>query len=101
VYEDATGDADWEYRRGLIRSQGYGARTVAENLRRLIDIHEQIAAGTERSKERDDVRGRKIIRDYREANTQAPDDGFVKETWERSRNIKSAMEDLIRELTVS
>lgn len=101
ICEDATGDTDWEYRRGLIRSEGYGARTVAENLARLIDIHEQIAAGTERSKERDDIRGRKIIRDYREANTQAPDDGFVKETWERSRRIKAEMNALILKLAGS
>ena len=98
IYTDATGDADWEYRRGLTRSEGFGARSVAENLERLIDIHEQIAAGTERAKERDDIRGKKIIRDYAEANTQAPDDGFVKETWERSRRVKAEVKALALKL---
>jgi NDP-sugar pyrophosphorylase family protein len=98
VYEHATGDSDWEYRRGLINSEGYGKRTVAENLRRLADIHERIASDTERAKERDDIRGKKIIRDYAEANTQAADDGFVRETWERSRRVKAEMNTLVLKL---
>ncbi|MDD4856994.1 MAG: DUF4954 family protein [Candidatus Krumholzibacteria bacterium] len=101
IYDDATGDADWECRRGLIDSEGYGRRSVAENLRRLADIHERIARDTERAKERDDIRGKKIIRDYAYANTQAPDDGFVKETWERSRRVKSEMNALVLKLADS
>ncbi|MDD3641996.1 MAG: hypothetical protein PHQ19_00810, partial [Candidatus Krumholzibacteria bacterium] len=98
VYDEKTPDAEWEYRRGLLRSEGLGGRTIGENLARLADIHERIARDTERSKERDDIRGRKIIRDYAEANTQAADDGFVKETWERARGARAEMEALVREL---
>jgi hypothetical protein len=98
IYKEVSPDADWEYRRSLIASEGYGARTVTENLERLVDINERIARDTERAKQRDDIRGKKIIRDYREANTQAPDDGFVKETWERSRRVKAEMNALILKL---
>ena len=98
IYQDVSADAGWEYRRGLIDSEGYRERTVAENLRRLADIHERIARDTQRAKERDDIRGKKIIRDYGEANTQAPDDGFVRETWERSRRVKAEMDALILKL---
>jgi hypothetical protein len=98
ICEHATGDTDWEYRRGLINSEGYGERTVAENLGRLADIHNRIARDTERAKERDDIRGKKIIRDYAEANTQAAADGFVKETWERSRRVKAEMDALALKL---
>jgi len=101
IYEDVTGDTDWEYRRGLISSEGYGERVITENLRRLADIHERIARDTERAKERDDIRGKKIIRDYAEANTQAPDDGFVRETWERSRRVKAEMNTLVLKLVDS
>jgi hypothetical protein len=98
VYRDATGDADWEYRRALITSEGYGARPVEDNLRRFADIYERMARDTHQAKERDDIRGKKIIRDYNEANTQAPDDGFVKETWERARSVKAEMDALIAKL---
>ncbi|RJR26757.1 MAG: DUF4954 family protein [Candidatus Latescibacterota bacterium] len=94
LYTDAADDPDWEYRRGLIASQGYSARGVAENLARLALMYERIARDTERAKERDDIRGRRIIADYAEANTLAPDDGFVKETWERARRMKAELDAL-------
>jgi hypothetical protein len=67
-------------------------------LRRLIDIHARIAADTQRSKERDDIRGKTIIPDYAETNTQAPADGFMKETWERSERVKAELGALISRL---
>ncbi len=99
VYDDDTADADWEYRRGLIRSEGYGERTVAENLARLAAMHQRIARATQRAKERDDIRGRQIIGDYAEANTQATGDGFVKEIWERARAVEAGIDALVREIT--
>ncbi len=101
LYEDETDDPDWEYRRALLNSEGYAERSVAENLERLGEIQERIARDTQQSKERDDIRGRKIIADYTEANTQAPDDGFVKETWEKSRTVKAKLKDLIAKLNSS
>lgn len=95
IYDDATDDPDWEHRRSLLRSEGHGARSAAENLGRLIEIHEWIARETQRSKERDDIRGRSIIVDYAETNTQAPDDSFVKETRERTARLKTELGDLI------
>ena len=65
------------------------------------DIHERIARDTQRSKERDDIRGKKIIADYSEANTQAPDDSFVKETWEKSKTIRAKLKDIIAKLNGS
>ncbi|UCF05230.1 MAG: DUF4954 family protein [bacterium] len=101
IYENETGDAHWEYRRTLLNSEGYAARSVTENLERLGDIQERIARDTQQSKERDDIRGRRIIADYMEANTQAPDDGFVKETWEKSRTIKAKLKNIITKLNGS
>jgi hypothetical protein len=98
VYDDATDDPDWEHRRSLLRSERLSERSVAENLRRLIDMHERLARDTQRAKERDDIRGRHIIADYDEANTLAPDDGFVKETWERARRVKKELGALIEKL---
>ena len=98
VCKDVTEDPDWEYQRGLMDSEGHGKRSAAENLRRLADIHERIARDTQGSKERDDIRGKNIIADYAEANTQAPNDGFVKETWERSKRAKVELDTLISDL---
>ena len=98
IYDDETDDPDWEYRRLLLHSEGYAERSLPENLERLGEIHEKIAQDTHRSKERDDIRGRKIISDYTDANTQAPDDGFVKETWEKSKAARAGLKDLISRL---
>jgi len=98
IYDDVSDDPDWEHRRSLLRSEGHHKRSVAENLQRLIDIYGRIARETQRSKERDDIRGRRIIADYGEANTQAPDDGFVKETWERTKRVTAELGALISAL---
>ncbi len=98
IYLDKTGDSDWEYKMSILNSEGYAGRSVSENLERLGHIQEIIARETQRSKGRDDIRGRKIIADYSEANTQAPDDGFVKETWEKSKTTKAKLEEIIAKL---
>jgi len=98
IYEDATDDPNWEYRRSLLHSEGHSERSAAENFERLVEIHEWIARETQRSKERDDIRGKSIIVDYAETNTQAPDDAFVKETWERTARVKAELGALIARL---
>ncbi len=98
VYEAKTDVHEWEYRRALLHSEGYAGRSIPENLGRLADIQERIAQDTQRSKERDDIRGKKIINDYSEANTLAPDDGFVKETWEKSNAARVELKDLVSRL---
>jgi NDP-sugar pyrophosphorylase family protein len=95
VYSDVTQDPDWEYRRGLLRSEGYDGRTLKENLGRLAEIYDRMARDTQMSKERDDIRGKRIITDYAETNTQAPNDGFVRETWEKSARVKAELDSLI------
>ena len=101
IYEDESGDPTWEYQLSLLKSEGYAGRSISENLERLGDIQDRIAQDTHRSKERDDIRGKKIIADYSEANTLAPDDGFVKETWDKSKSVKAKLEDIIAKLNGS
>jgi len=101
IYEAETDDPGWEYRRLLLHSEGYAERSLPENLERLGEIHGKIAQDTHRSKERDDIRGQKIIGDYSEANTQAADDGFVKETWEKSKASQAKLKELISKLNGS
>jgi NDP-sugar pyrophosphorylase family protein len=101
IYETETDDTDWEYQRLLLHSEGYTERSLPGNLERLGEIHGKIAQDTHHSKERDDIRGRKIIGDYLDANTQASDDGFVKETWEKSKAAKARLKDLASRLNGS
>lgn len=98
VYDETTGDPKWENQRSVLLAEGFDRRSVPENLERLSEIQERITRDTERSKERDDVRGRKIIRDYEAANTQAADDAFVRETREESRRYKERLRELIARL---
>ncbi len=98
VYQDRTEDPEWSYQLNLLHKEGYVKRSITENLERLGEIHQRIAQDTQGSKERDDIRGKKIIPDYAEANTQAPDDGFVKETREKAEAARAILKELIYKL---
>ena len=50
------------------------------------------------SKEKDDHRGAKVIRDYSEAHSPASEDGFVKETHKVSAELKAEVEALVAKL---
>jgi hypothetical protein len=95
LYDRRTDDAVWEHVRGIIVGETYNQRSIQENLSRLMEIQEDIARNTERAKQKDDRRGRKIISDYEQANTRAEDDSFVKETWDETEAFKQHLQKLI------
>ena len=64
IYHTPTNDLPWEHRRTILCNEGFATRTIAENLRRLIVLEELIVQSIQRSKEKDDVRGERIIPDY-------------------------------------
>ncbi|HDP79809.1 MAG TPA: DUF4954 family protein, partial [Spirochaetes bacterium] len=95
IYDKKTNDNDWEHARGVLRSEGYGGRSVRENLLRLIDMVNRISSSTFRSKERDDGRGKRIIQDYPEVTTLAGDDSFVKETAGETEELTGRIEGIL------
>ncbi|HUI92438.1 MAG TPA: DUF4954 family protein [Chitinivibrionales bacterium] len=98
VFRDATKDPVWEHQRGLCGKEGLAKRGVKENLTRLFQMHEKVAADTKKAKQKDDERGRRVIADYDAAHTQAKDDLFVKETTDKIKKMKAELEQIIAKL---
>jgi hypothetical protein len=98
VYNDAAKDATEEHQRALLVKEGLAKRSVRENLKRLIAMHEKVAADTQKAKEKDDERGRTIIGDYDAAHTSAAADPFVRETLEKTKKLKAETEKMIAKL---
>jgi len=96
IFESDNGDSEWNYALKLIVSEGYGGRSLRDNLLRLIVLLNEIADSTFRSKERDDKRGRKIIPDYEFVNTQAIDDSFVKDTMRQTAALSCRIEEILK-----
>ena len=95
VCKEATKDPVWEHQRGLLAKEGLAKRSIKENLTRLIEMHEKVASDTQKTKQKDDERGRAIIGDYDAAHTPAKDDSFVKETLEKTKKMKADLEQMI------
>jgi hypothetical protein len=87
-----------EHQRALLVKEGLAKRSVRENLKRLIAMHEKVAADTQKAKEKDDERGRTIIGDYDAAHTSAAADPFVRETLEKTKKLKAETEKMIAKL---
>jgi carbonic anhydrase/acetyltransferase-like protein (isoleucine patch superfamily) len=77
VYAEKTEDALWEHQRNLLVQEGFGAKTIHQNLERLIAILENLAHDAFVAKEKDDSRGAAIIPNFHHANTRASEDSFI------------------------
>lgn len=94
IYEDVSSKPEWEYQRSILNSEQLSKRSIIENLRRLAEMQEKIANDVFTSKEKDDIRGRKIIDDYDSAHTLAAEDSFVGQVQDETQKIKKEIEDL-------
>ncbi len=84
----------WEHQRNILVKE-VGLDDVVAGLRQLPKILEMVAGDVERSKAKDDERGRRIIDDYAEVHTPAAKDKFVRQTWEETRRVSSELEEMI------
>lgn len=79
LYSVASSRQEWEQWRPLFLEEHMDQHTVGENLQRLILLEEQAANRIQAAKQRDDVRGRRIIPDYDAVHVSAEDDPFIRE----------------------
>lgn len=89
-----TDDARWEHER-LILSRELPNSSIEENLKLLISMQEKIAKDVQISKEKDDIRGARIIADYPQAHAPAAEDSFVKQTHKETEQLKKEIEALL------
>ncbi|MFH1708948.1 MAG: DUF4954 family protein [Planctomycetota bacterium] len=74
----AADDPRWEHERRQLAAEFGPAATAAGLLEALVVSERTIVDDIRRSKEKDDIRGARIILDYAEAHTPAAEDTFVR-----------------------
>ncbi|MCX7020161.1 MAG: DUF4954 family protein [bacterium] len=94
ILTQVTNDPRWEHERAVLERELPG-KDVAELLWLLIEHQEKIAKDVQTSKEKDDQRGVRIIPDYAYAHEPASQDGFVKETWRVTQELKASVKKLL------
>ena len=70
----------WKHQSQLCKSEGFLNRLLRDNLERLATLVSQAAQQVQAAKEKDDIRGSKIIARYNTVHTSSAEDGFVRET---------------------
>lgn len=85
----------WQHAKELYVNENFSKRSLKENLLRLcelIDIEEKMVI---LSKEKDDIRGKKLIEDYEATHTSVIKDKFIIEMKLQNQKIKKEIEEII------
>jgi hypothetical protein len=90
-----TSDPRWEHERQIL-AQELPNNSAEDDLKLLISMQEKIAKDVQVSKEKDDVRGARIIDDYPQAHAPAAQDSFVKQTHQETAQLKKEIEALLK-----
>ncbi len=94
---DASSDANWEHQRRILHDD-LAMEDFASGLETLLSMLIKVAQQVERSKGKDDHRGRRIIDDYDELYAPAAKDPFVQQTWQETRATIAEVETLLSSL---
>jgi hypothetical protein len=97
LLEKPSGNERWELQRKILASEFAGA-DIPSLLNRLIEMQGKVAQDVEASKEKDDLRGPRIIDDYAQAHTPASEDDFVSETREVTQKMTEEIRGLLKEM---
>ena len=84
--------------RGILASERFDGLSSRDNMSSLIRFHEAVMKKTIDSKEKDDIRGRRIIDDYDHINVKAAEDAFIREAGETTKKSIEEIEKLMGEL---
>lgn len=90
-------DPRWEHQRQLLVGE-LGVADVASGLRELPALLEWMACGVERSRAKDDERGRRVIDDYAETHVPADQDALVREVRAEQRRLADEAAEILRRL---
>jgi hypothetical protein len=88
----------WEHQRRILHEE-LGMSGVVAALQELPAMLDQVAASVERSKVKDDERGRRILDDYDDTHIPSDQDAFVRQTWAETARVKGEIDHLIAAVT--
>ncbi len=101
---EETDNARWAHERQILLDEGLGSdftqdlNDFKKGLSEYLSMQEEIARSVQASKEKDDIRGARIISDYATAHAPASEDDFVIQTWNELEELKKEVERLISAL---
>lgn len=95
AFERIRNDRRWEHERGILQKEFGVHADLKELLKQYIQCEETIAGMIKSSKQKDDIRGRKIIPDYDLCHTPAEKEGLVTETYGQLEILKAEAESII------
>jgi hypothetical protein len=95
-----TTEPRWEHQRQLLAGE-LEVREVAAGLREFASMSERVALDVERSRRKDEERGREILDDYVEVHGSVAQDPFVQQTWAETRQQQQRVEQLLSRLESS
>lgn len=93
-----TENREWEYIKSIITDSEDFSGNFPENLKKLPDILDRVTQCVLNSKKKDDIRGIKIIHDYKMVNRLAENDSFIISFTERMEKMKEEVSGLIKKL---
>jgi hypothetical protein len=96
----ASSQRPWEHQRQILYDE-LGMTDVVAALQELPPMLDQVAASVQRSKVKDDERGRRILDDYDQRHIPADQDAFVRQTWAETVRSKNEISQLIATLSRS
>ncbi len=88
------GECEWEYQRQLL-VENFGVNDPTEGLRELVSMAVQVAKECARVREKDDIRGAKVIDDYAEVHPPADRDRVVRQAHEEADRLRDEVADLL------
>jgi hypothetical protein len=92
--------ARWEHQRALLRDE-LGVQDPAAGLRELLPLLDQVARAVERSRARDDERGRRVLEGYADSHAPAGQDPVVRDVWAEARRHRAEVAELLGRLEAS
>ena len=98
IYKTVSDNVRWEHERSVLLSEGFAKRSIVDNLKRLAALEDELARSAQCSKEKDDIRGEKIIPDYAQTHLPAAQDPIIQETWETARRRKMEIETMVTKM---
>lgn len=88
----------WNHEKKILKSELKESIDIKDCMQKLIEIEEHIADDVFHSKEKDDIRGKRVIDDYESTYVQAKDDGFVKQTYADLNNVTKEIMELLKKI---
>ena len=94
AWKIASEDPRWEHQRWLLVEE-FNLRTPLAGLHELPAVLDKVAAAVQRSKAKDDDRGRQIIEDYAQVHCPADEDPVVRECREETHRLQAEVDELL------